>query len=248
MKVQMKRINIVFLFVSLIVFCFNSCNNEEYNADNNNQNGRYISEEEKNALLEGVSDIIHKIETDDDFFDLRNSISTSQEQELLSLGYIKIEEDEKILKTRASVQKYTIKVSPLECLPIGGIFKASFSQKFCDQINGPAPSIKIYPGKTYLCNWENAGSFIELKPNENGGILPSPKAALKPSTKDSFTTGNAERGYDAYKIGNQYVFASHMLKVVCEDKKGPTYALDGHYPYWDSKTGVYELNYAVLSR
>lgn len=245
----MKRINIVFLFVSLFVFCFHSCNNEEYNAENNNQKGRYISEEEKNALLEGVSDTIFKIETDDDFFDLRNSISSSQEQELLSLGYIKIEEDENILKTRASVQKYTIKVSPLECLTIGPTFKAKFSQKFCDQINVDTdPDLKVYPGKTYLCNWENAGSFIELKPNESGGVLPSPKAALKPSTKGSFASGNAERGYDAYKIGNKYQFASHMLKVVCEDKKGPTYVIAGCYPYWDSKTGIYEINFAILSR
>jgi len=231
---------------------FFSCNNEDYNmeSDNSDQPLKYVSAEELAKLLEGVSDTVYTIEDEKDFNRLLNEVSIQQEQELLSMGYEKIEESDFLMMTKAapSVQKINVKISPNNCPQISDQFKASFSQKFCDQINGTGAVTPIRPGKTYLCNWRDAGTFFNLADNQRGGVAPSPKAALKPTTKGNFTTGNAERGYDAYKNAhNQYILASHMLKVVCEDTKGPTVNIGAQYPYWDSKTGVYEINYSILT-
>lgn len=256
----MKKIVLINLLVDLFIGGFYSCKNDDYSIDNNEV--RYISYEEKESIMRGIKDSIINIDTEEDLINLQRLISVDQEQELQEMGYIKLEdiETDYSLNTRAvSIERLTIYTPYTTGMPIGEKFKAKFSKIFCDEINGVAyganivENMKIYPNKTYICMWRNAGTFFNLKENQHGGVLPSPNAALKPSKKESFTSGNAERGYDAYRnAANQYILASHMLEVCYEDVKGSTVIIRASYPFWainsPSERKGYEINFSILTR
>lgn len=242
----MKRVNLVCLFTVLFTLGFYSCSNDELNSENNNldEKKKYISVEERMELLaEMIDTTVITIETVDDLNELRKTISDLREQELLNNGYTKIEE-ENIIRTKASVQRYSIKIHPYNCVPIqNSKFVAKFNKAFCDKLNVNG-SNKLSPDKNYICGWRDAGTFFNLAANQSGGPMESPQAALKPTTKSGYT----ERGYDAYvNAYNQYILTSHQLEIICEDVKNPTIMMEIRYPFWDTNTG-YVLNYAILTR
>lgn len=223
---------------------FYSCNNDEFVSDSSEyENGKFVSEEQMAKLLaEMVDTRVFNIETEKDLNELCSKAGEQRRQELLNNGYTKIEE--KDYQLRASVQQYSVQFHPYGTTQIlSSNFKSKFSKSFCDEINLDAVN-KINPDKTYICNWREASVYFNLASNQSGGPLPSPQAALIPSTK----SGYSQRGYEAFvNSHNQYILISHQLEIYCEDVNKPTIIMEIRYPYWDRSTG-YVFNYAVLTR
>lgn len=222
LEIMRKRIYSYVILLGIFTLSFTSCDNAQL-----------LVESSQDILLEGLGNdtlilaeeevqdtTLYYINTENDLSFLLQRMHSKREKYMISQGWRKVDVLLESLKTKATVQEYSVDKSqgyPVE----NSRFKTKFSQNMINEINKlyNAASVPLSSKKTYICGWSEYSAYVNLQANQKPGALPSPLCGFVPNTKTNYT----DRGYESYvNAGNQFIMQTQVLTILYEDVKKPT--------------------------